>query len=67
MSTLMSECVILKSGQVMKIFLKKTIVTYPTTMQHNLNLNTTVGLDMKMTLTPTPTQTFQPLLDQLES
>ena len=35
----------------------------------NPNLNTTVGFDMKMTVqtTPPPTQTFQPLLDQLES
>ena len=31
--------------------------------------NTTVGFDMKMTVqtTPPPTETFQPLLDQLES
>ena len=32
------------------------------------NLNTKVGFDMKMTLqTPPPTQTFQALLDELES
>ena len=33
------------------------------------NLNTTVGFDMKMTLhtPPTTTQTFQALLDELES
>ena len=36
--------------------------------QPNPNLNTTVGLTMKMTLhTPPPTQTFQALLDELES
>ena len=37
--------------------------------QPNPNLNTTVGLTMKMTLQtpPTTTQTFQALLDELES
>ena len=40
-------------------------VKTPTPTQHN----TTVGFDMKMTVqtTPPPTQTFQALLDELES
>ena len=50
--------------------LSLVIVKTPTPTQHN----TTVGFDMKMTVqttpphpTPPPTQTFQPLLDQLET
>ena len=46
----------------------KTPTPTPTPTQHN----TTVGCDTKMTVQttpphPTPTETFQPLLDQLES
>ena len=44
---------------------QKLFVKTPPSTQHN----TTVGFDMKMTVqtTPPPTQTFQALLDELES